>query len=366
MIEIFKNFASSSTVLGLTRIVRAKTRFMQITWAVMTLISLAFGLYLTSETIKEYLQYDVFTTIKRVTSNSILMPSVTFCFGNPEIKDLKSFFNEAAFVNDKYINATNLTGEQFYDENLKSLKAPDCIKFNHHTNKSGTKLFVANSLDEIFLFQINLNLSFDFINVFLSDNHDNILEWSQYVTSYSNRKGDNDVAKNIEDYREIVFKKEVELKLEEPYNNCQIVSDITYRQANCVAQCKNKKIFGRHNCTLGNFYSIPGYSFCSINVSYSSEFDSDCKEDCPKECTSTQFQTLIDNRKMGSNSTQKLEFHVWPLGLDYIEISQTPKMSGYSLLNEIGGALGLFVGITCLSLLEFMEFFLELVFVFYK
>ena len=69
---------------------------------------------------------------------------------------------------------------------------------------------------------------------------------------------------------------------------------------------------------------------------------------------------------MGSNFTHKFEFDVWPLDLSYIEISQTPKMSGYSLLNEIGGALGLFVGITCLSLLEFLEFFFELVFVFYK
>ena len=345
MKKIIKNFASESTVIGLARIVRAETTFMKITWVLMTLFSLAVGLYLTSETIEEYLQYEVFTSIKRVPSNYILMPSVTFCFDNPEIKDLKSFFNEASFINDKYNNSTNLTGEQFYNENLKGfmMTAKDCIKFNHHSNKSDTKLFIAKSLDEFFSFQINLNLSFDFIYVFLSDNHDNILEWSQYVTSYSNKNVGYEEVRNKEDYRQIAFKKEVELKLEEPYNRCQNVYDLTYRQSNCIAQCKNKKFVGRHNCTLGNFYSIPGYSFCNINVSYSLEFDSDCKEDCPEECTSTQFQTLIDNQKMGSNFTHKFEFDVWPLDLSYIEISQTPKMSDYSLLNEIGGALGLWV-----------------------
>jgi hypothetical protein len=37
-------------------------------------------------------------------------------------------------------------------------------------------------------------------------------------------------------------------------------------------------------------------------------------------------------------------------------MSETTKMSGYSLLNEIGGALGMYVGITILSLLESIEF----------
>jgi hypothetical protein len=41
-------------------------------------------------------------------------------------------------------------------------------------------------------------------------------------------------------------------------------------------------------------------------------------------------------------------------------------MSGFSLMNEIGGAMGLFVGITCMSLLEFLEFFWELFLIFYK
>jgi len=55
LIETSKNFASVSTVIGLARIVRAESTFMKITWVLMTLVSLAFGLYLTSETVKDYL-----------------------------------------------------------------------------------------------------------------------------------------------------------------------------------------------------------------------------------------------------------------------------------------------------------------------
>jgi len=348
--EIIKKFASASTVIGLARIVRANTRFMQITWVVMTLISLAFGLFLTSGTTYEYLQYDVFTTTKRIQATSSLLPSVTFCFYNHEIKDLKSFFSEASFIRETGKNDDSyLNGKQYYEGYLGEFYATDCIKFNHFTNKSDSQLISTENSASYLYFVIDLNFNFTYVYVFLSDNYDNILDWSQYVTTSYNVKGVYD----------ITFKQEVEIKLEEPYNHCQNVSDLTYRQSNCIVQCKNEKFVDKFNCTLSNFYSIRGFSFCNEEISSSLEFDFVCKEKCPKECTSILFDILVCNPQLSPSSSEKLEFLVWPLGLNYIEISQTPKMSGYSLLNEIGGALGLFVGITCLSMLEFFEFFFE-------
>ena len=75
---------------------------------------------------------------------------------------------------------------------------------------------------------------------------------------------------------------------------------------------------------------------------------------------------LLNIPDRGTNINDTLEFHVWYLDLGYIKRSQTPKMSGFSLLNEIGGALGLFVGVSFLSLLEFLEFLFEIILVFYK
>ena len=185
-----------------------------------------------------------------------------------------------------------------------------------------------------------MSVKFYSLFVFLSDNNENILDWSQYVTSSYNVKG----------YYNIAYKKEVEYKLEEPYNQCQKISDLNYRQKNCLSQCKNENFERYYNCTLRKFYSTPGYSFCNLKVSLSSEFDSLCKEKCPKECTTIKFNTLVSNSQLNPSSPEKLNFLVWPLDLDFIEISQTPKMSGFSLMNEIGGALGLFVGVTCLSI----------------
>jgi len=244
LIEISKKFASASTVIGFTRIVRAETKLMKVFWVLITLVSLAFGLYLTSETIKEYMEYEVFTQTKIIQATSSLMPSVTFCIWGADNKDLNSFFDKAEFSAPIRFKS-NLSGEQFRDEIFG-----DCIKFNHYKNKSERKLFTANTLDDKLYFKIDLNtVKFSFMNLFLSDNYDNKLDWSQYLT----------VSYDVKGNYLVDIKKEVELKLEEPYNPCQNKSDITYRQSNCLVQCKNKNFASRYNCTLRNFYSILGY-----------------------------------------------------------------------------------------------------------
>ena len=351
LIQISKKFASASTAIGFTRIVRAETKFMKVFWVLMTLVSLGFGLYLTSGTIKEYMEYEVFTQTKIIQATSSLIPSITFCIIDTNTIDLNAFFDNADFSSPTGFKA-NLTGEQFYQESFG-----DCIKFNHYTNKSENKLYTANTLDDFFFFKIDLNkVKFSRVYVFSSDNYDNILDWSQYITRYF----------YVENFFDINIKKEVELKLEEPYNRCQNISDITYRQTNCLAQCRNRNFASRYNCTLRNFYSVLGYSYCNEGVSKSLEFNTICEEQCPKECSTTKFDVLINNPDVASNFNGTVEFSVYYLYLSYTEIRQTPKMSGYSLLNEIGGALGLFVGITFLSLFEFLEYLFEMFLVFYK
>ena len=351
--EISKKFASASTVIGLARIVRAETKFMKICWAVMTLVSLAFGLYLTSGTFKDYLGYDVFTQTKSVSSGSILLPSVTFCFKDPQDENLNVFFETAKFENSNG-TLTDLIGDQFYDEYFWRWHNSKCIKFNHLRNKSDNKLFSASSSDDYFYFNIYLNITYKGVRVFLSDNYNNIIDWSQYVI----------FSDNVRENYNIALRKEVEIKLEEPYNPCQNISDITYRHVDCVVKCKNKNFVGRHNCTLRNLYSISDFSFCDFLISESSEFESECEKECPRECTTTKFDIFLSSSD--SELSGNLVFNVWYLDLNFIEISQTPKMSGFSLLNEIGGALGLFAGITVLSLLEFFEYLIEIFLVFYK
>jgi hypothetical protein len=349
--KINEKFASASTIIGLSRIVRAKTRLMKISWILMTLVSLALGLYLTSETIKEYLEYDVFTQTKRITASSTLLPAVTFCFHDLKTKDLASYFQKSKMITQDGL-VSNLTGN-VYDENF--IKYLNCIKFNHFINKSDTQLLTANSVFDLLHINIDMRLQFSVVDVFLSDNYKNVLDGSEIATFA--QAGTKEVI-------QLDVRKAVELKLGEPYNSCQNVSDITYRRSNCFAQCKNKNFVAKYNCTFGNYYSIPGYELCKKKISSALEFDTECGELCPEECTTTKFEVVIN--KWSSNDSHNLEFKIWYLDLSYMEIRQTPKMSGYSLLNEIGGALNLFVGITFMSLLELFNYVFEILFVFFK
>ena len=322
----------------------------------MTLVSLSFGLYLTVETINDYSKNEFFTQTKRVRVNSTTLPSVTFCTEYTGAKeDLNYLFYQSHLdkMNGSHHILTDMIGEVFSDQTL-GLNFY-CVKFNNFRNQSGHELLVAEGItSEYFQFRVNLNLRFFFVYVFISDNYVNVLEWSQLVNMFGNiqRGGIN-----------IVLTKQIEYKLEAPYNDCKLTSDHTYRQVNCIAQCKNRRFLGKYNCTLRNYYSLPGKALCSGAMSFSLEFNSVCEAQCPAECISTKLSSrtnFYDSTYYGAYP----EIYVSYSDLSFIEISQTPKMSGISLLNEIGGALGLFVGITFLSLLELLEYFFELVLVF--
>ena len=111
---------------------------------------------------------------------------------------------------------------------------------------------------------------------------------------------------NVSGLHNLALKKEVDIKLEEPYNQCKNVSDITYRQADCLVQCKNKNFANNYNCTLRNFYSNSEHITCNKDISNTSEFDSDCQKICPKECTTTKYDILVMNPQLALKSSEKL------------------------------------------------------------
>jgi len=104
----------------------------------MAIASFFFGLFVIVNTISSYLKYEVFTQTKIIQATSSPMPSVTFCIYDLDTKDLNSFFDKAEF-----------SSEQFNDESFEN-----CIKFNHFINQSDTKLFIAQSLNDSFHFEI--------------------------------------------------------------------------------------------------------------------------------------------------------------------------------------------------------------------
>ena len=83
---------------------------------------------------------------------------MTFCFRGSNTKDLHTLFSYAYFrtLNKLLQEKSNLTGEHFSQEGLSG----DCIMFNHFTNRSDTKLFIASSLKDSFYFKIDMTKKF--------------------------------------------------------------------------------------------------------------------------------------------------------------------------------------------------------------
>lgn len=128
--KVSQRFASTTTVYGLTRVMKADSLFMKIVWALMTLLSLSVGSYAKGNALKEYLKYDVVTQTKRIYPQSILLPSVTFCSESNMLELIKTAVYDAPDMN----GLTNLTGEYFVQGIKQEIKGGkyNCIKFNNY------------------------------------------------------------------------------------------------------------------------------------------------------------------------------------------------------------------------------------------
>jgi hypothetical protein len=330
-----------------TRATKATTRLLQLAWAFMTVVSLLAGVYVISLSIHDYLQYDVFTQTKRVQPGRNLLPAVTFCLDASNSANLSDLFLHAHFQQD--LNNVSVSA-QIFRPRIHLDEPYRCIRFNQH-RPSGHLFYTSNA--EFFFFNISLAASYTFIDVYLSDNYLQTLSTNNFVSGfpYATR----------EIYIELT--KSLETKLGEPFNECQTMTDNTYRQSNCLAECQEGFFAHKYNCSLNSYYSVvPDLASCDEDSTLDlKEFDSTCEGQCPKECETVKFDSVVS-----SYNSPYLTVQVAFLDLSFIKISQIPKMTVVSLISNIGGALGLFVGVRFISLLELFEYLSEIFAVFYR
>ena len=89
-----------------------------------------------------------------------------------------------------------------------------------------------------------------------------------------------------------------------------------------------------------------------------------CGEKCPKECGSSKFGTLVLSAQRTVPlrppfySATKMEFFV--ADFSSLLITQIAKMSSFELVANVGGTLGLWVGISFMSVVDLVVFLAEL------
>ena len=69
---------------------------------------------------------------------------------------------------------------------------------------------------------------------------------------------------------------------------------------------------------------------------------------------------------LGHTSNDSFIISVFYEDLKYTWINQKPKMQFIDLISNIGGSLGLFVGISFISFLELFEILIEIIFIYFE
>jgi len=369
------------------------------------------GLWNIAFAVKDFYNYDVVTSIERVNPENVTFPAITIC-------------TDGDFRKDYYVNGVRVRenvnlkgfGDLFWLAEFKTyneskewwdvLSVKDrletftifelyqnkyCFRFNAAKNKKTEELLTSSSTKDhfivIFRKQIEYGDHNDYYTLsFIGDK----VNFYVYIT-------DN----NLDSYKTIdpieldlpkngyTFKLDVnsmETKLPEPYNHCK---ESPYNQMNCIEQCIRKEIKSFYDlplCPLTETLflildpmphilnlSIP--AICAgILEAYKSyernEYYDYCKTECPHDdCNSKKlywnyfddsslFKYELSNNWIEVNKVTVLSFYIRELS--YLNITQKPKTDPWTFINNIGGGLGLFMGLAIPNIVELLKFVVDI------
>lgn len=385
----FKFFASSS-IPGISRIFTTKNYVFKVLWTLLILISVVWGFVVISESVDEFYKYDVITNTERVTPDNFVFPAITFCTQNMLYR-LTSLSNGTLtqtiaykkFNIANFIIQVSFIGIDLNMSHLESFQNPDtksqCFRFNGGIN--GRRLETINNTEYNLTITVkNSILQYsskeakvvDFFppsEIFISDNYLNsFYKQIPLRTGLPNPNGANTVDRKI-----IIAKATIERKLGEPYSRCKNLSSTgeRYHQMNCIDGCIHREIGHKYNCTFGDgLFAIGDLNECSQSITeYRDEFYKGCEVECPVGCDWTEFSKILERGEANSgkpNFVPRTRFILSIAEFSSLEIKQIPKMTVFSFISNVGGSLGLFMGVSFLSFVELIEFFIDMFFLMFR
>ena len=371
-----------STSHGLPSVFRTDKICLKLMWLSLFIFGTSFGIYTVKKTIETYLNYEIVTNIQVINEIPTAFPAVTFYFlknnryGLLNNSIVKCFFNKIRCnSSDFHLNQDNQGFTSFTFKNKTSYLEGSIygldLKLNLENIPINTKAFFNDS---------------DGIRI--------IIHNSSYDPTYYGGGATNgfNVAPGF-NYL-ISIKRTFSYKLGLPYNNClkdvksidSYDSDVfryiikstnySYRQTNCFNYCMGRELYKSMN--ISNKID----HFANVLTEYESKksdlikeyfglvkngITSICGNDCPLECDSIEYETSLSfNKFITNNSDNLVNFNLFYTSLDYTMIDQIGKMDGFDLISNIGGNLGLFIGISFLSFAELIEIFIEIIYIITK
>lgn len=366
----------SFTGHGFPHLVRGETQGFKISWSIFIFASFIGCYMFIAQSVSEYLSFDVITNIKIERKTDMPFPALTICsrhessfsilmknifkctFSEETDIDVKGLFMKELTIKDDLLRdvyCLQINGADLPRNRSKILFAekygytggltcymivPDSILFFYHVSDNYLAP-VYNDFNTVLPSGVISRMSFSKI------------EQEALSSPYSTCMDEDNWNGNVS----ILFEK-------------TLATNRSYNQINCVYICFQNL----HNCSSDSEREV-----CLRN-----RYDylkGHCLKECPVECKTIEYQVnenLIDidehddehyrhiydeydlSEMSGVETYEKfrkkvLHFHLYYQDLKETRISQIPKTSVTNLISNIGGTLGLFMG---LSLLSFVEVFL--------
>ncbi len=398
--EKIKQLVDESTAHGFAKIMNNKRLSIKLLWLVFTIISIGALIYFLYRSIVGFLNYDIITNIRVYNIKNPEFPTLSFCIYDDE-EDEKSTINETIIFCEFDQIKCNLSEFEKYRSNFNN---ETCFRFNSIQDdieiKNVSRSDLRNGLNMFLYSKKYFKETFFKVAIFIH----NKTNWFTREQVYNIDSGIMvPVGSTF-----IKIEREFISNLDKPFSDCVkentkenqssifqefIKYNLTYTQKDCINLCVQDFIYKSCNCTIS--LEEEDYSKCYSNTTIGSclyKLENDdfqkgnasipdiCLDSCPIECDYIYYKTLpfytptLPNKyEMLKNQLDELnisedEFKQYAVyisvnynSLDYTKIEQIPKSELFDLISNIGGTLGLFIGVSFLSLVEIIEIIFELI-----
>ncbi|XP_022785106.1 acid-sensing ion channel 4-like [Stylophora pistillata] len=423
--ERWNDFVESTTLHGLAYVVTSKSRIRRILWAVFLLVAIVFVSYQSFTMLKKYFSFPNTTKVSLKYDAKPDFPAVTICnfnkFRNSVIEDLglDAVANKSVDLN-KVINITQLfyaAGHQINDtlaycvwnskqtcdyRNFTPVMSSMGLCHTFNSGKNGQSVLKVNEAGADFGLYMMLNVQqYEYFGVESRDaglrvrvHHQNTLPMVSQL-GFAVSPGTS-VFAGIQKQRVI--------NLPKPYeSNCYdgmmdgTPDFTTYTISSCMLLCETRFVIKECGCRSVEMSELNGTKHCSNNRTLRCLFKAKAKFqtlkedqcDCRVPCDAISYKPslsyaafpsegylsrgvkeagnndnlTLEQIKEGQEQLRRnfLELRVYYQDLNYQVIEETPAYELQSLLGEIGGQVGLCVGASLLTLLEFCDVILGVV-----
>lgn len=409
-----RNLVINSTIHGLPNLFKTERPLFKFMWLIFFLISASFGLFMVITNVFDYLEFEVVTKYQIINESPMIFPTITFYnlnklqtnYSLDDIFIFCSFNDEDCYPKDFEIK----------EDSYKTVYQFNTGRNSSHYSVGLKRQSMAGSINglKIALFaglpRESTENRYYQSNGFHVTIHNSSVD-PEYVEGFSHSG-----IKIPVGFRTYLIADRVFInKLEYPYNEClKDLSKIdsfdsnvfrfminstqySYRQKDCFDYCIAQEMMRKCNLTgpldrydiIWNRYWTKQLHGClySTYVEFIKNLKENCSNDCPLECHSNTFQLTISStnfpnyefsKKLANDSkiinkypadykiTQKdleeslISFEVYYNDMTYIRITELPKGKMIDLVANVGGILGLFIGISFLSFIEILEILLEI------